>query len=76
MTLVDTNVLPDIATNDRDWAEWSVSRLDAAAIGGPLPISAVSLGQGIPALSAQGDTHRVLPDLFIGAHAPSLQSRY
>jgi len=31
MTLVDTNVLLDVATNDRDWAEWSVNRLDAAA---------------------------------------------
>jgi predicted nucleic acid-binding protein len=26
MTLVDTNVLLDVATNDRDWAEWSVNR--------------------------------------------------
>jgi predicted nucleic acid-binding protein len=41
MTLVDTNVLLDVATNDRDWAEWSVSRLDAAAIRGPLLINAV-----------------------------------
>jgi len=41
MTLVDTNVLLDVATNDRDWAEWSVNRLDAAAIRGPLLINAV-----------------------------------
>ena len=40
MTLVDTNVLY-VATNDRDWAEWSVNRLDAAAIRGPLLINAV-----------------------------------
>jgi predicted nucleic acid-binding protein len=41
MTLVDTNVLLDVATNDRDWAEWSVNRLDAASIRGPLLINAV-----------------------------------
>jgi predicted nucleic acid-binding protein len=41
MTLVDANVLLDVATNDRDWAEWSVNRLDAAAIHGPLLINAV-----------------------------------
>jgi predicted nucleic acid-binding protein len=41
MTLADTNVLLDLATNDRDWAEWSVRRLDAASIHGPLLINAV-----------------------------------
>ena len=30
MTLVDTNVLLDIATNDKRWADWSLSQLDAA----------------------------------------------
>ena len=41
MTLVDTNVLLDIATNDKRWADWSLSQLDAAAIRGPLLINAV-----------------------------------
>jgi hypothetical protein len=41
MTLVDTNVLLDIATNDRRWAEWSLSHLDAAAMRGPVLINAV-----------------------------------
>jgi predicted nucleic acid-binding protein len=36
MTLVDTNVLLDIATDDRKWARWSLLQLDAAAMRCPL----------------------------------------
>jgi len=38
-TLVDTNVLLDVATNDRVWADWSLRHLDAAALRGPLLIN-------------------------------------
>jgi len=41
VTLVDTNVLLDLVTDDPDWAEWSVAQLDAAAIRGGLAIDAV-----------------------------------
>ena len=41
MTLVDTNVLLDLATNDPEWAAWSLRQLDAAAIRGPVLINAV-----------------------------------
>jgi predicted nucleic acid-binding protein len=41
MTLVDTNVLLDIATNDPRWASWSLRELDSAAIRGPVLINAV-----------------------------------
>lgn len=41
MTLVDTNVLLDIATDDPSWAPWSLRQLDAAAIRGPVLINAV-----------------------------------
>jgi predicted nucleic acid-binding protein len=41
MTLVDTNVLLDLVTNDPGWAAWSVAQLDAAAILGPLVINDV-----------------------------------
>jgi predicted nucleic acid-binding protein len=40
-TLVDTNVLLDIATNDAKWAVWSLQQLDAAAVRGPVLINAV-----------------------------------
>lgn len=35
-TLVDTNVLLDLATDDPRWADWSVRQLEAAAARGPL----------------------------------------
>jgi len=41
MTLVDTNVLLDLVTDDPDWAEWSIATLEAAALEGPLCINYV-----------------------------------
>ena len=41
MTLVDTNVLLDLITDDPDWADWSVARLEAASLTGPLLINDV-----------------------------------
>jgi predicted nucleic acid-binding protein len=41
MTLVDTNVLLDLVTDDSDWADWSVRQLDAAALRGELVIDDV-----------------------------------
>ncbi len=41
MTLVDTNVLLDLLTNDPVWADWSIRQLDAAAVNGTLLISDV-----------------------------------
>jgi predicted nucleic acid-binding protein len=41
MTLVDTNVLLDIATNDPRWASWSLYQLEAASIRGSVVINTV-----------------------------------
>jgi predicted nucleic acid-binding protein len=41
LTLIDTNVLLDLITNDAQWGDWSVAQLDAAAILGPLVINDV-----------------------------------
>ncbi len=41
MTLVDTNVLLDLARNDPAWAAWSSARLDESAARGPLVINDV-----------------------------------
>ena len=40
-TLVDTNVLLDIVTDDPKWADWSIAQLDAEALKGPLAINDV-----------------------------------
>ena len=39
MTLVDTNVLLDLVTDDARWAMWSIAQLEAAALRGPLLIN-------------------------------------
>jgi len=41
MTLVDTNVLLDLFTNDPIWADWSARQLDMAALHGRLVINGV-----------------------------------
>ena len=41
MTLVDSNVLLDIFTRDPKWWEWSMMRLEEAALRGPLLINDV-----------------------------------
>ncbi len=41
MTLVDSNVLLDIFTDDPRWADWSIGHLDAAALNGPLAVNDV-----------------------------------
>ena len=41
MTLVDTNVLLDLVTNDPNWADWSEAQLDQASLAGPIAINDV-----------------------------------
>lgn len=41
MTLVDTNILLDLVTDDDDWADWSIAQLEAASLNGPLVINDV-----------------------------------
>ena len=39
MTLIDTNVLLDLVTDDPVWADWSIRQLDAASLQGSLVIN-------------------------------------
>ncbi|MGO7426069.1 DNA-binding protein, partial [Rhizobium ruizarguesonis] len=41
MTLIETNVLLDLVTNDGTWAYWSIEQLEAANLAGPLLINDV-----------------------------------
>lgn len=41
MVLVDTNVLLDLVTDDPNWSEWSLARLEEAALAGPVLINDV-----------------------------------
>ncbi len=61
-TLVDTNVLLDVVTDDPAWAAWSIQQLDAAAL-----FLAAKVFQRYRAVG--GERTGVPPDFFIGAHA-------
>ena len=39
--LVDTNILLDLVTDDSNFAEWSITQLEAASLIGPLTINDV-----------------------------------
>lgn len=39
MTLVDTNVLLDLVTDHPQWSDWSLARLEDAALAGPVLIN-------------------------------------
>lgn len=41
MTVVDTNILLDLVTDDPRFAEWSLAQLEAASLQGPLIINDV-----------------------------------
>lgn len=41
MTLIDTNVLLDLVTDDPEWADWSIAQLETASIEGPLLVNDV-----------------------------------
>ena len=63
MTLVDTNVLLDIATDDARWAVWSLHQLDAAAIRGPVLINAVVYAEFSVGYARIEQADRVLADV-------------
>lgn len=63
MILVDTNVLVDIAADDAEWAEWSSSTLQAAALAGPLLINGVIYAE----LSVRYETIEAVKDFIAQA---------
>lgn len=63
MTLVDTNVLLDVATNDAQWARWSLRQLDAAAIRGRLLINAVVYAEFSIGYARVEEADRALDDV-------------
>ena len=45
MTLIDSNVLLDLMTDDKRWADWSQAQLEQASSAGPLIINSVIYAQ-------------------------------
>lgn len=62
MTLVDTNVLLDLVTDDPRFSDWSISQLEAASLTGPLLINDVVYAE----LSVRYDTKELLDELIEG----------
>jgi predicted nucleic acid-binding protein len=62
MTLVDTNVLLDIATDDATWAAWSLHHLDAAAARGRVLINPVIYAEFSIGYARIEEVDRVLSD--------------
>jgi predicted nucleic acid-binding protein len=63
MTLVDTNVLLDIATDDPKWAKWSLQQLDAAAVRGPVLINPVIYAEFSVGYERIEEVDKVLADV-------------
>jgi predicted nucleic acid-binding protein len=63
MTLVDTNVLLDVATDDARSARWSVHQLDAANIRGPVLINAIVYAEFSIGYARIEEADRVLADV-------------
>lgn len=71
VTLVDSNVLLDVATEDPRWAQWSERALAHAADEGQLAINALIYAEvsiGFPTVEELDDA--VPPDVFIRAQLP------
>ncbi|MEP5171752.1 MAG: type II toxin-antitoxin system VapC family toxin, partial [Erythrobacter sp.] len=60
MTLIDTNVLLDLVTDDPQFAEWSIAQLEAASLAGPLLINDVISAE----LSVRYDSKEQLDDFI------------
>lgn len=69
MTLIDTNVLIDVATDDATWADWSQRQLENASERGPLLINEIIYAE----LSVGFDQIEEL-DAFLGR--ADIETRY
>jgi predicted nucleic acid-binding protein len=70
VTLVDTNVLLDLVTDDPDWAEWSIATLEAAALEGSLCINDVVYAELSVRYERIEDLDAMLEDSAIGITPP------
>ena len=65
MILVDTNVLLDLVTDDPDWSEWSLARLEEAALAGPVLINDVVYAETSIRYTRIEDLDNMLADAMI-----------
>ena len=65
MTLVDTNVLLDVLTNDPRWLSWSVSNLRFRANSGPLLINEVIYAEMAGHVSTESELDAAVEELQV-----------
>jgi len=63
LTIVDTNILLDIVTDDQQWIVWSLTELERAALNGPLVVNDVVYAE----LSVRFDRMEALDEVVVGA---------
>jgi len=66
VTLVDANVLLDVATDDPRWADWSERQLDVATSRGPVIVSDIAYAEFSVGYSRIEDADAFLADAGVG----------
>jgi len=75
-TLVDSNVLLDVITEDETWLEWSSAALARAADGGPLFINPIIYAEVSVRFSRIEDVEDALPTSDYGRLAVTWESAF
>ena len=65
MTLADSNILLDVATDDPSWADWTLAALDRAAARGPVVINPVVYAEFSIGYDRIEDIERLLDEVDI-----------
>jgi predicted nucleic acid-binding protein len=65
MTLVDTNVLLDILSNDARWSEWSLRQLARRAAAGPAIVNEIVYAEMSARMDSQAHVERILADFNV-----------
>ncbi len=65
MTLVDTNVLLDILSDDPRWLEWSLRQLAQRAAMGPVIINEIVYAEMSARMASQAEVERALADFAV-----------
>ena len=63
-TLVDSNVILDVLTDDAEWGDWSAAMLADAARGGPLAINPIIYAEVSVRFERIEDLDEALPEIY------------
>ena len=70
-TVVDSSVLLDVFTEDERWLDWSLTHLTAAAVRGPLILTAVVLAEIAPRFTRLEGLNDALPPIALIEEIPT-----